>query len=48
MKDRIRGLLINMHQEPEGKKILDELMIDSFISPKEESYDPILEMKENM
>ncbi|MGV7224544.1 MAG: phosphate/phosphite/phosphonate ABC transporter substrate-binding protein [Nitrospinales bacterium] len=48
MKDRIRGLLTNMHREPEGKKILDELMIDSFISPKEESYDPILAMKENM
>jgi phosphonate transport system substrate-binding protein len=48
MKARIRGLLINMHQEPEGKKILDELMIDSFISPKEECYDPILAMKEKM
>ena len=48
MKDRIRGLLIKMHLEPEGKKILNELMIDSFISPKEECYDPILAMKENM
>jgi ABC-type phosphate/phosphonate transport system substrate-binding protein len=48
MKDRIRGLLLNMNREPEGKKILNELMIDSFISPKEECYDPILAMKENM
>ncbi len=47
-KDRIRGLLLNMHREPEGKKILNELMIDGFIAPKEESYDPILAMKENM
>jgi phosphonate transport system substrate-binding protein len=47
-KDRIRGLLLSMHREPEGKKILNELMIDSFISPKEECYDPILAMKENM
>jgi len=48
MKDRIRGLLLNMNREPEGKKILNELMIDSFISPKEECYDPILAMKEKM
>ena len=47
-KDRIRGLLLSMHREPEGKKILNELMIDSFISPKEECYDPILTMRENM
>ena len=47
-KDRLRGLLLSMHREPEGKKILDELMIDSFIAPKEECYDPILAMKENM
>ena len=47
-KDRIRGLLLSMHREPEGKKILNELMIDSFIAPKEESYDPIVAMKENM
>jgi phosphonate transport system substrate-binding protein len=47
MKDRIRSLLLGMHREPEGKKILDELMIDRFIAPKEECYDPILAMKEN-
>jgi len=47
-KDRIRGLLLSMHREPEGKKILDELMIDSFIPPKEECYDPIVAMKENL
>jgi phosphonate transport system substrate-binding protein len=48
MKVRIRGLLLSMHREPEGKKILKELMIDNFISPKEECYDPILAMKEKM
>jgi phosphonate transport system substrate-binding protein len=47
-KDRIRGLLLSMHREPEGKKILNELMIDSFIAPKEESYNPILAMKKNL
>ncbi len=48
MKKRIRSLLLNMHQDPAGKKILDELMIDRFIPPREESYDPILAMKKNM
>ena len=47
MKDRIRDLLLSMHREPEGKQILNKLMIDSFIAPKEECYDPILAMKEN-
>jgi hypothetical protein len=28
-----------MHQDPEGKKILAELMIDRFIAPREEWYD---------
>jgi ABC-type phosphate/phosphonate transport system substrate-binding protein len=48
MKERIRSLLLKMHLDPEGKKILDELMIDGFIAPKEECYDPILAMKKNM
>jgi phosphonate transport system substrate-binding protein len=47
MKDRIRSLLLGMHRNPEGKKILDELMIDRFIATKEECYDPILAMKDN-
>jgi phosphonate transport system substrate-binding protein len=42
LKARIRKLLLKMHLDPEGKKILDELMIDGFIAPKEECYDPIL------
>ena len=48
MKERIRNLLFRMHQDPQGKKILDELMIDGFIAPKEGCYDPILAMKNNM
>ena len=48
MKERIRSLLFKMHQDPDGKKILDELMIDNFIAPKEECYDPVLAMKKNM
>jgi phosphonate transport system substrate-binding protein len=47
-KIRIRQLLISMHLNPAGKKILDELMIDSFVEPKEEWYDPIRRMKETL
>jgi len=48
MKKQIRRLLFNMHQNPLGRKILNQLMIDRFIAPKEECYDPILAMKKNM
>ena len=48
MKARIQSLFLKMHLDPEGKKILDELMIDGFIAPKEECYDPILAMKNDM
>ena len=48
MKVRIRSLLLKMHQDPEGKKILDELMIDRFLAPKKECYDPILAMKKKL
>ena len=44
MKNRMRTLLFNMHQDPQGKKILKKLMIDRFIAPIEGCYDPILAM----
>ncbi len=45
MKKRIRQLLFNMHRNPKGKRILDELMIDRFIAPKEDCYEPIVAME---
>jgi ABC-type phosphate/phosphonate transport system substrate-binding protein len=45
MKEHMRDLLFNMHQDPQGKKILKKLMIDRFIEPIEGCYDPILAMK---
>ena len=45
LKDRIRQFLFSMHQDPEGQKILGELMIDRFIAPREEWYDTIRKMK---
>ena len=48
LKERTRQLLINMHRDPEGKSILDELMIDRFLVPKEEWYDSVVAMGKNM
>ena len=45
MKQRIAQILFSMHQDPKGKKILDELLIDRFIRPQDECYMPILAMK---
>jgi len=45
MRQHIRRILFAMHQDPEGKKILDELLIDRFIAPMEQCYLPILAMK---
>ena len=44
LKDRIRQLFFSMHNDPEGQKILAELMIDKFITPKDEWYDSIRQM----
>lgn len=41
LKARIRQLLLSMHEEPEGERILKELMIDRFVIAKEEWYDSI-------
>ena len=48
LKERIRELVFSMHQTPEGQTILKELMIDRFIAPKEEWYDPIRQMEKDL
>ncbi|MBT8349726.1 MAG: phosphate/phosphite/phosphonate ABC transporter substrate-binding protein [Deltaproteobacteria bacterium] len=45
LKADIRQLLMTMHQDPEGKRILDELMIDRFLQPEDKWYDSIVAMK---
>ncbi len=40
-KTAIRQLLFSMHQDAKGRKILDQLMIDRFIDPRDEWYDSI-------
>lgn len=48
LKERIRRLLFSMHQDPEGQIILKKLMINRFVAPQEEWYEPIRQMKEKM
>lgn len=38
-RDRIGRLLTTMHADPEGREILDRLLIDRFAAPREEWYD---------
>lgn len=45
LKGRIRQVLLEMHREPEGRKILKELMIDRFVVPDERWYDSIRRME---
>ena len=44
LKARIRQALFDMHHDPKGKKIISELMIDRFVSPRDEWYDSIRKM----
>ena len=43
-QEKLRQALLTMHQNPEGKKILAELLIDRFLPLKEEWYEPIRSM----
>ena len=45
LKADIQRLLMTMHLDPKGKKILDELMIDRFIHPEDKWYESIVAMK---
>ena len=45
LKDRIRQVLFSMHRDPQGQKILNELMIDRFTPPRDEWYDSIRNME---
>ena len=45
LKVHIRELLFSMHRDTAGRKILNELMIDRFILPQQEWYQPIVAMQ---
>jgi len=45
IQGQIRELLLAMHQDPEGREILRELMIDRFVPLQEEWYDIVRKMQ---
>jgi len=47
-KEHIRQAVFSMHLDSKGKKILEKLMIDRFVAPKEEWYEPIRQMKQTL
>lgn len=48
IKEKARDLLLNMHQDPKGRPILKELMIDRFVSPKDTWYQTVREIKKQL
>jgi phosphonate transport system substrate-binding protein len=40
VRSKIRELMLSMHNDPEGKHILEKLLIDRFVAPREEWYEP--------
>lgn len=47
-RERLKQVLFSMHQDPKGKKILSELLIDRFIPLQEDWYEPIRRMHSNL
>jgi phosphonate transport system substrate-binding protein len=48
IKEKARDLLLDMHRDPKGKTILEELMIDRFVSPEEVWYQPVRDIKQQL
>lgn len=42
---KIKDTFLNMHNDPEGKRILDGIMVDKFIIPKDSDYNSVREME---
>ncbi|MBI2915089.1 MAG: phosphate/phosphite/phosphonate ABC transporter substrate-binding protein [Firmicutes bacterium] len=45
LKLRLRNLFLTMHEDPEGRQILTELMIDRFVVPDDSLFEPIRTME---
>jgi hypothetical protein len=37
---KIQELILSMHTDSEGERILEKLLIDRFVAPREEWYEP--------
>lgn len=44
LKEKIRNILLNMHRKEKGRRILNSMLIESFVLGSDNSYDPIREM----
>lgn len=44
LKSEIKRTMYSMHTDPDGKAILEKLMIDKFVAPKDEWYKPVRRM----
>jgi len=44
LKAQLREILLTMHQDPEGREVLQELMIDRFVPISDRAYDSVREM----
>jgi phosphonate transport system substrate-binding protein len=45
IEKKLKGIFLNIHKDPKGKKILDGMMIDKFVPIDDSAYDSIREMK---
>jgi phosphonate transport system substrate-binding protein len=48
LKELMRKTLLAMHEAPEGRRILAELMIDRFVASREEWYDSIRQLEQKL
>jgi len=40
VRSEIKAIILSMHADPDGKRILEKLLIDRFVAPREEWYEP--------
>jgi len=45
LRESLKQAFLNMHRDPKGKAILDNIMVDKFIIPKDSDYDSVREME---
>jgi len=44
LKNKLKNIFMNMHNDPAGKAILDGIMVDKFIVPKDADYNSVRDM----
>jgi len=46
VRDKVKNIFLSMHEDPLGKAILDGIMVDKFIVPKDSDYNSVREMSD--